>query len=343
MRHIASLFVILSFVGITGSSAQEIAHNRGTQVWATPPPFGDELRIVQEPQLAQNVLGRIDVFEFYQAHLLKDCGAYCGSNTFQAFRDVVPGGMFKWLADRGMLLAMETGVVKPYHCTADDLENTAVAPAVSALSNVKETGAAIRFIAIDESFHSGLGSPDGSQGGLPGACGLAPSGVAQLLRGYVDGVHKTHPEAQVGFIEPYPRFSADQLMSYLNELDAAGVPIPFFHLDLDLQTSVAYGLDVANDVRRISDFCHARGILFGVIVTGINANSDHAYTQYAWSILRTSVSAIGVTPHTLFQSWAMDLRTRKQSMPNAVPDTDPDTLLGQMLGMLQYMKIQPAQ
>ena len=342
MRHVVSLFAILSFVCITGSSAQ-VAHNQGTQLTFTPAPNSDVLEIIRHPERAEHALARIDVFEFYQAHLLKDCGDYCGPNTYEAFRDVVPGGMFKWLADRGMLLAMETGVVKPYHCTAEDIESTAVAPAVSALSNVKETGAAIRFIAIDESFHAGLGSPDGSQGGLKGSCGLAPSEVAQLLKGYVDGVHRTHPEAQVGFIEPYPRFTVDRLISYLNELDAAGVPVPFFHVDLDLQAGLRYGMDIASDMRRISDFCHARAIPFGIIITGIDATTNRAYTEYAWAMLRNAKSAVGVTPHTLIQSWSMDPNTGTQHLPNTVPETDPDSHLGQLLGMLQYLNIQPVQ
>src|SRR5512134_886940 len=95
--------------------------NVGTRVWLVPVPAGDMLRMAKEPELWMKARARVDVFSFYELHAVSqpgwECGTPCGPNTFEAFRDVIPGGMFKWLHDQGIQLSLETGAVKSYACT----------------------------------------------------------------------------------------------------------------------------------------------------------------------------------------------------------------------------------
>lgn len=349
MRHVVSLFVILSFVCITGSSAQ-IAHNQGTQVWLVPAGGGDLLRMVKEPLLSQRGLARIDVFGFYGGDLydVPDfvCGAACGPNTFAALRDAVPGGMFKWLQDQGIKLAVEGGAVKPFACHVQDVRDFTLTPALNELKNVQSTGASISYFSIDESFAAGMGSPDYPQGqlGFP-PCGTTAEETAQLLKVFVDGVHEKYPEVQVGFIEPYPFFSVDQLMTNLLELEHAGVPIPFLHVDLDTRAVRNKHADVNGDMQRLHRFCTARGIPLGIIVIGDDCATNGEFASRAWTHLRVNVAAAGVTEHTVFESWVIDVKNPDgpRHIPDLVPDTVPTTHLGQVLGMLQYLKVQPAQ
>jgi hypothetical protein len=317
-----------------------------TQVWMVPAPAGDTLRFIKEPELSVQARSRINVFSFYQGGLLDwpgfVCGDPCGPNTFPALRDAVPGGAFRWLQDQGIQLAMEAPAVKPGNCTADLVGGRVLDASLNALDNVVSTGAHLDHISIDESFAASIASPDYPRGqnDFP-PCGLTGEDVAQLLKLYIDGIHAKYPAVQVGFIEPYPYFSVDILMSNLLELEHAGIPIPYFHLDFDLRAARNGHRDVNADLRRIRAFCAARDIPFGVIIIGDDSPNDHGYAAAAWAQLRVIAAAVGVTEHTLFDSWSIDTSdpAQSRSMPHMVPETDPDTHLGEMLAMLTYLDI----
>jgi hypothetical protein len=318
--------------------------NQGTRVWLVPVPAGDMLRLAKEPALWEKSRSRVDVFSFYFLHAYHHngftCGVPCGPNTYDAFRTVVPGGMFKWLSDQGIRLAMEAGAVRSHTCTEERIRES-VSSVHRALENVEATGARMSFISLDEPFMSGT-NPVGAEGF--GGCGLSLGQTAELVRQYTDGIHARFGYVQVGLIEPYPHLSADTIISAMLELERLGSPVPFLHIDLSLKEAVRDGTDSNAGLRRIREFCKARGIPFGVIIMGYEGRSNEGFAEDAWATMRAAASAVGVTEDTIFQSWAEsepgNLSSRK-FVPDAVPESSPVSHTGQLLRMLEYLNVQP--
>lgn len=319
--------------------------NQGTRVWLVPVPAGDLLRLAKEPALWEKARARVDVLSFYVLsaydHPGFECGLPCGPNTYPALRDAVPGGMFKWVYDQGIQISIDVAAVKDFACTPEKMRDMA-AQATVAIRNVEATGARVSFLDLDEPFSSGT-NPVNTPGF--GGCALTVADTAQLLKLYIDEVHRQSPQVQVGLIEPYPHMSADMIMNAVLELERLGIRLPFLHIDMQLQQAVGERSDTVKDLKRIREFCRARSIPFGVIIFGSDGRTNEGYSRDAWATMRTIVGAVGVTDETIFQSWAEsepgNLNCRK-FIPETVPDSNPVTHTGQLLRMLEYMGVQPA-
>jgi len=328
--------------GNTG--ARYAPRNAGTQVWMVPVPAGDMQKLAQHPELWPNASRRLDVFSFYflaaYHHPGFECGTPCGPNTYPNLVTAVPEGMFKWVADR-YLVGMEAGSVKSFSCTEQKIREEIGRYTNVAIDNMEKVGGRLDFITLAEPLLSGLAVP-----GAPftGGCGLNIAEVARLQRVFNDTVHAQHPEVQIGLVEPYPFFGPDVLMSFVLELEHAGVRLPYLHLDMDLRGVVQDHVDVRRDVQRLRDFCAARGIAFGMVVFGNDGSSNEEFSTDAWATARMIVSTGGVNDHTILQSWAdhgdpNGLKDR----PDTVPETNGATHTGLLLSILEYMHIRPLQ
>lgn len=343
--------------GIPTTSSE--GRNIGTEVWLAPVPAGDLIQAIQHSELWPEAQKRVDVFAVYGAQAYPfhlegvDCGKPCGPNTSTALMQAVEGGAFKWLSER-FKLALEGGGVKEYSCTSETLRDATVW-LMRSMEMIEKSGGRITYLAVDESFLSGVTTPHYSPAYRQTfGCGLSPERVANLLKEYVDLIHSHFPHIQVGFIESYPSSTADQLMSFLLELERAGVPIPFFQVDMHLQAVVRENHDLYRDLARLKQFCEARNIKFAVIIWGENGSSNQAFATDAWATLRIIKRAVGVTTQTKFQSWAenppgdpLSLKNRPGLVTNdsgeLVSETDPLTHTGQMLQQLEFLGVQPTQ
>lgn len=319
--------------------------NQDTQVWLIPPPAGDLINLATHPEWWPEAAKRTDVVSLYQleGYTQPDwkCGIYCGPNDYQSLVDAVPGGVFKWLSDR-FILAHEGGSVKPHACTAKQIDGQ-ISLETRVIDNIDNSGGHLSYLSLDEPFTSGVQQGLFWDGKLKG-CDLTQQEVAVLQKRYNDGIHATHPEVQIGLIEPYPHFTVDQLMSFINELEAVGIRLPYFHLDFDQPQAVREGSDWKSDIPRLYRFCHAKGIPFGVILVGWNGHSDEEFATGYWSVVRPTFQAVGVTDHTILQSWAEDPTggpdTLKQ-IPHVVPETQDTSMTGLLRLTLDFMGIRP--
>lgn len=322
--------------------------NVGTQVWLVPVPAGDMLKLATNPELWPRARARVDVLSLYQLHAYHDpafvCGKPCGPNVLQAFLDAVPGGFFRWINEQGIDLGIEAPAVKEWSCTEQLVRERNVAPSVIALDNISASGGRVSYISMDEPFTAGTNTTDG---GVFGGCALPPPQVATMVKVYVDGVHERYPEVKVGLIEAYPHSTAGEIISYILELERVDVPVPYFHLDFDQPAVIRERRDARiaqSDVRRIREFCTARGIPFGVILTGLDGTSNEQFATDTWAMLRNVLPAVGVTEHTIFQSWADDPPGDPYSLkhiPDTVPESNETSHTGQLLRMLEYMGVKP--
>lgn len=322
--------------------------NIGTKVWLIPVPGGDLMRLAQNPELWPIAQQRVDVVGIFQAQAYWEpgytgCGHPCGPNHYQALVQAVPGGYFKWIADR-FLVSMEAGSVKEHACTEERIRDIFRIDNI-VISNIKAAGGRLDYIAQDEPFAAGLQPAVFDQFyGRQAGCGLTPAQVAALQRIYNDGIHSKHPEVQIGFIEPYPMHSVEGMMSYILELEKAGVPVPFYRVDYDQVRAVRENKDWKSDLRRLRDFCRAKHIPFSVILWASDGSSNEAYAAGHWATARSVLQAVGVTEDTVFESWAEALPNQGhlvKTKPDTVPESDPNTHTGLVNGTLDLFNIKP--
>jgi len=313
-----------------------------------PVPAGDLMKLAQQPELWPRAQKRVDVVSLYFLHGYHhegfECGKPCGPNTYPNLVQAVPEGMFKWLSDR-FILGFEGGSVKEFSCTAQTLAPIVIHTNV-AIANIKKAGGRLSYISLDEPFTSGTANEDRSPFGLPNwGCNLTPDQVAVLQKQFNDGVHAAHPEVQIGLIEPYPHFTPDEIMTNILALEAVGITLPYFHLDMDHPRAVREDKDWRNDVARIREFCRAKGIPFGVILVGWDGRTNEQFAAGYWNVARASLQSIGVTEHTILQSWAEDPPGELNSLkhvPDTVPETSDVTHTGLLLRTLEFLRIAPA-
>lgn len=340
------LFLVCCLV-LSGLIAQASAsQNNGTQVWFIPVPAGDMMKLAQQPDAWPQARSRVDVFSLYFIHAYHHegfvCGNACGPNTYPNLLTAVPEGMYQWLSDR-FILAFEGTSIKPHACTEDAIRNQAAFSTNIAISNIEDAGGRLTYISLDEPFASGTATAQRNPfGAAYGGCSLSGEQVARLQRIFNDVVLAEHPSVQFGFIEPYPYFTPDEIIMHAMQLEDAGVRPAYFHLDFDVPRSVRERKNWIADVRRIRAFFAARGIPFGVIIVGGDGTSDQAYMTDAIATMRAAYQAVGVTEHTILQSWAEDPPHDLMSLkhiPNTVPETQSGTHTWFILEVLRYMGI----
>ncbi len=338
----------LTHTGLSNGASLSGPRNVGTQVWLVPVPAGDMLKLATNPELWPQARARVDVLSLYQLHAYHDsefvCGTPCGPNVLRAFLDAVPGGYFRWVNEQGIELGMEAPAVKEWSCTEQLVRERNVAPSVIALDNISASGGRVSYISMDEPFAAGTAPVGRGRGG----CALPASQIATMVKVYADGVHERYPEVKIGLIEPYPYLTADEIISNILELERAGVPVPYFHLDYDQPAVIRERRDARaaqSEVRRIREFCAARDIPFGIILTALDGTSNEQFATDTWAMLRNVLPIVGVTEHTIFQSWAEDppgdLNSLKH-IPDTVPESNEVSHTGQLLRMLEFMGVKPA-
>ena len=122
-------------------------------------------------------------------------------------------------------------------------------------------------------------------------------------------VRKNCPNAEIGSIEPYPSLSRIDLEHWItglnNRLATLGVPgIDFFSLDADWRRFPADGN--WSDVKKLEDFCRARGVPFSLIYWGATANVstlDAAWSRAVMLQGRNYAEVGGAPDEFDIQSW----------------------------------------
>ena len=144
---------------------------------------------------------------------------------------------------------------------------------------------------MDEPFGSGALTPE---------CGgpdLGPT-FGRLQR-YFANVRFAAPAVEIGLIEPYPTFSADQLLAIVREMAARGIRPAFFHLDADLNQLKKGSDPYPQDLRTLDDGLRAMGVRFGIIFWGHSGDSDALYYGDAMDLIRRTRDAMPALLHDL--------------------------------------------
>ncbi len=281
--------------GVTGSTLLAVTPDASARlVWFTP-DFGstDMLTLFSHPEEWPNARARVQIFKFYTQELLPPpytCGTLCGQNTEP---NLATAGPFSKLNEWGLNIGIESFALKSWGCTADITSNIAKA----AIQAVQSNSGVVSYMAMDEPFVGGQQVVNGQ------SCNYTMQQSATQTAQFVKLMRAFNPTLQIGDIEPYPSFSEPQLESWITALEADGVTLPFFHLDVDRDAVAAFGTNVTADLQLLSSFCMSRGIAFGVIFNGPDASSDQQYYDTTMQWIQTVKSSIGMPQHSIFQSW----------------------------------------
>jgi hypothetical protein len=189
----------------------------------------------------------------------------------------------------------------------------------SYLQRLKALGADVRYIKIDEPYF--FGSIAASS---PASCAWQVAQVAQDVASYVQLVHATYPNAEVGDVEPVitTGYGTDPVTALTGWHDAfktaMGSAFPFFIADMDFgnPTWASLAVTMQNTMR-------ARGEQFGIIFIGDPTDtSDAIWSGKTVTRFQTFTSTSGSAPDfVFFQSW--------DPYPQyCLPETDPTTFTG---------------
>ncbi len=301
----AALLVALAAVVLPGGCTK-----KSNEVWFAPNLGStDMLALFSDPAAWPTARGNVDVFKFYEQHLVferpTECPS-CGPNLLPAFEQV---GAFSALHDWGVAIAVEVAVIKGHACAPE--ANAALA--TTAIANVAGRGGSVRYLAMDEPL---LGAGD---------CAMGLEAAAQNVAAFAQQVRAANPGVAIGELEPYPQFGVPKLTAWLAALRAAGFTPAFVHLDVDRQRAAASALDVAADLRALKQVVAVDQVPFGVVFWGADGTDEAAYAADVLAWVATVGQAIGLPTHAVFQSWSRGTDGRF-AVPRNLPENDPTTM-----------------
>lgn len=249
------------------------------------------------PQWAE-ARSKLRGFQFYQQSLRDYCPT-CGQNSLNGLVASRSEGAFTWLTRQGIQIGVEAGSVKEHTCDGRELGRVVLHD----MGPIYGSGSHVTFIAMDEPFTAAMPSPDGS---TSGRCDFDIDRTVIEVRAFIDTVHATHPAIRVGLIEPYPYFTAEELISFIGALENAGVHLPFFRLDFDLRHRRNTDSNAATDLKRLHSFVVGRGIEFELIVTGYDGKTDAGAVASAMALAYEVKGVVGRPHAVVFQDWSAD-------------------------------------
>jgi len=302
---IAVLLFVPLRAGVAGAAPAD-------RIWFAPGPgTTDFVRLFQHPDEWVRARQQFSVFKFYQQHTQTPAPGIVGPNTYTA---LASAGAFRTLTQWGKKIGIEVGAVKEFYCTADASGmDAAVRDTLASVAAVQTASGTVSYLAMDEPWVSGRSRACG---------GPALEPTADRVAFYMRGVHAVYPNIAIGLIEAYPFSSADAIDRMLSLLADRGTPPAFLHMDVDWHLSGAPAF--VRDIKRLSDAARARGITYGVIITGYNGDADALYAVDAYGMTdllsQTFGNWGGMPDHLIFQSWA-ESRTGLLITPNNLPET----------------------
>lgn len=270
-----------------------------------------------QPQWAQ-ARSRLRAFQFYQQSLRSSCPT-CGGNTLGRLLTAVPEGAFRYLTEQGIQIGVEAGAVKEHTCSGRQLGEVVVED----MRPIYASGGHVTYIAMDEPFTAALPV----RGPSPfGRCNFSIDQTVVQVDAFMDRVRERHPEIRIGLIEPYPYFTADEIMTFIRALeDNERVGLAFFRLDYDVRHRYNADTNSVADLRRLRDFLAGRGIEMEVIVTGYDGRTDAPAVASAMALAYEVSGAISRPHAVVFQDWSADRLLLGGAAVN-LPEQQPGTL-----------------
>jgi hypothetical protein len=269
--------------------------NHGS-LWLNPPigPKFDWKDLYRRPELWTEARQKLSVFQIQDAALAP-----------ATLPDDELALLVENLAGLDLRLALETGVVKHWGCSAKSV----VPVALSYMHRVAQFQGTVDYIAMDEPLVARAANPTG--------CGLTMDEIATETAAYVNAVKQAYPATEIGDIEPWPGISKDELMEWIAKLtEKVEHKLAFFRLDVDCDLAMRDHHSTA-DLRELADFVRGRGMKFSVIVPVLSRISDSSARKYGlWCADR--IHEATSIDNAIVQSWEAYPRS---NLPEQAPNT----------------------
>jgi hypothetical protein len=257
------------------------------EVWYSPDPHTpDFTTMFAHPELWSRARARIHVFEFSPQQTMGR--NHDGINTSD---DLAKVDAFRKLRSWGIETAIATGAIKEWDCTGQ----RAAQVTLKYIDVVRSQGGLVDTIAMDEPLIGGIIN-----------CKSTLADTALKTSAYMRQIRSAAPDVTVGDIEPYPTFSAAQLIEFVRLLVGNGTRPAYFHLDVNIPVlQFRPNVHLEDDLRTLQTFLRGQGIPFGIIIwSGYNPDpTDQAYYDRAMAWAKRVHDAVGVPDHLDFASW----------------------------------------
>jgi hypothetical protein len=281
-------------------------------------------------------------FQFHLDHVVTRC-ALCESNTFQNLSTV---GAFQWIQNQGMTVSFEAGAVKEFECLPNEpraINTTAMA--LEGISNLRSVGVRTAYVSMDEPLAGAFIWKDRCFPGLyqkkrkiadksaddpeyvdvVNHWNIAIDKTASATADFIRAVNATGTAA--GLVEPYPAFTADEIMQFIDVVRSKGVTMPFLRVDYDYY-AIRDNHSDPNDLVKLEKFCHSRGMKFGIIVFGGDGTSNESYVADASTMMAGVAAYVPNADQILFESWAVagndpSAYTGRRLYPYNLPEKEP--------------------
>lgn len=259
----------------------------------------DLLDLFRDPSAWARTRDTVSVFQLYAQQTVNDPAACptCGDNILPNLAAVDAFGQLgRW----GKKIAVENGSIKWFACDADSAAKNTDA----VVRAIEDHGGQVAYLSMDEPYVGGAATVNGR------SCGQSMQQTAAQVARYIQLAQAAHPGTRVGDVEPYPYYSVDQLLGWIDEVGRDGARPAYFHLDVDRNDAKNRRSNVAGDLARLRSELAARGIPFGVIFWGQEidltdgANADQVYHDKVMGWVSQVHAAIGAPDQSVFQSWA---------------------------------------
>jgi hypothetical protein len=216
-------------------------------------------------------------------------------------------GAWGLLQGWGMKIAVEAAVVANWGTPAFILSSI-----MAIIDGMYAAGGWVDYITLQEPFYTGqvLTPP------------FTPSEIAGYTKTFVDTVHASYPSIQIGDIEPWDNNASGKgtdnagLQAWVGTLAAAGVTLPFFHLDIWFPgySGTEWGSLVT--------FLKTNNIPCGITLFGLSSADDDATYIAEVEADIDKVVASGIQyDHYIFQSWCTRNSTGVFDVPADLPET----------------------
>lgn len=281
------------------------------EIWIIPhPKVFDVPAMFTLPDQWVNSRAKVKGWKWYMTDLQPACPT-CPSNNLDTLKAV---GAFRQLEAWNIEQAIEVPTIKEWGCgSAQTLPST-----LAGIKAVEDNGGVVTRLSMDEPLYAAT-TP--LYIGAPGfRCGMTMAQAETEVTKYINALKIAYPGMHIWDIEPYPAIPASILAEWI-----ANTPIDGFEVDTDWhQVSDFYG----GDLLIMANACRAKGIPFGIIFGGqVNSGQDFV-TQMKADVSRVIETGVGFDEASM-QSWD------PIPIPMNLPETDPSTLTGAILGLTQ--------
>ncbi len=214
---------------------------------------------------------------------------------------------------RGIAIGVEVGPFDPTTCGKDvESFGGGIEAARRIIDRIQAAGGVVRFVSLDEPYTFA-----GQMYNGPNACHWSDEQVARTLGSFVEQLQQLYPGVVVADIEAMREPShVDALEGWIDAYrQVNGANLPYFHLDVDYQMA-----GWAPAAKELEDFCHERGIEFGIyyIGSGLDTTDEAWLTNAGQRVKEYEMIAGGKPDHVLFQSW-------HDKPDHVLPETGPFT------------------